>query len=891
MLSLLLSATDFAEGKGCNIECMPENTCPTLNFNPDEIELEFDQFKCSEIQGIVLCTSTLTWVKEGRNPILHAWVVNTREDKEANLQRIVIEDGLSNYGVIELQVLRYLKPVGKELKELEYITRMILEEQEKLQKGEISLEEYQENVQRIRECYSERIGELKTKVEEGRYNTEILEFSPREWPNPGEDLLVRVVTEFELDGKELKLVKERRIRVASDFHEIWFEENHGRGKEEVKLQQAQGFWASGDTHLHSVITCDWYEVGFTFDHIEQAYRGNLDFTFITDHSYDVEDHSCVGDGEGDKCTGDIGCLVPPFICCSSDCFIDSSILCTHQSTFYRMASEDPIDGIDNDLDGLVDEDPEDILVNGKDIVDRDGDVYEFQMLKQECALRSDSEFLMIRGEEISAYDEGCGKGAQHYLALGINGVVDSKSGLLCPDIYAERPTAEEVIQLVQELGGLGFVAHPYETTEWWLPFFDWDWGYKGPSLAISNGVEALNSKFEWNIEYKGVKEFWEKFTRERGYRWTLLGGSDAHACNYLKMVLGSCPDWESLGTSFTVCYLEELTEEQVLSALREGRCFATNGPFLAIWGYDEGSRSPDWKLMSHETLYDYDNSLEIRVRYESDFALGEVKYLKIHWGIIGTNVHGTSTYYPDQEGWDPYSDSVEIEIPWNWSSIVPPGSPPETTVYLYAEIVTEEDPPSQIGEAYIAVTNMLFFQKGICCLEYPKRLSSSSKPETSCQDGEDAEFQFPITNCGNTQVKVDFSISKPPNWDIWMNIQDTDGDGKPDVYLDPGETTTLFVRVSPPFSALPSRTLIGMGLEVQDGICLYDSTLEVSVEEVKGILLSHTYPGRLYEVPLSEEMTQPHHLKLVNCGNVEEEIALRFPPEPGLIAWITDPFG
>ena len=124
---------------------MPENTCPTLNFNPDEIELEFDQFKCSEIQGIVLCTSTLTWVKEGRNPILHAWVVNIREDEEANLKRIVIEDGLSNYGVIEIQALRSLKPVGRELKELEYITRMILEEQEKLQRGEISLKEYQEN--------------------------------------------------------------------------------------------------------------------------------------------------------------------------------------------------------------------------------------------------------------------------------------------------------------------------------------------------------------------------------------------------------------------------------------------------------------------------------------------------------------------------------------------------------------------------------------------------------------------------------------------------------------------------------------------------------------------------------------------------------------------------
>jgi len=116
---------------------------------------------------------------------------------------------------------------------------------------------------------------LQSIVEEGRYNTEILEFSPREWPSPGENLLVRVVAEFELDGKELKLVKERRIRVASDFHKIWFEEN-GRGKE-VKLQQAQGFWAKGDTHLHSVITCDEYEVGISFDHIEQGYRGNLDF--------------------------------------------------------------------------------------------------------------------------------------------------------------------------------------------------------------------------------------------------------------------------------------------------------------------------------------------------------------------------------------------------------------------------------------------------------------------------------------------------------------------------------------------------------------------------------------------------------------------------------------
>jgi len=413
-------------------------------------------------------------------------------------------------------------------------------------------------------------------------------------------------------------------------------------------------------------------------------------------------------------------------------------------------------------------------------VDRDGDVYEFQMLKQECALRSDSEFLMIRGEEISARDyelcnpiTGC-IGADHYLGLGINGVIDSQR-VFGADWWPDRPTPEEAIHWVNELGGLGFVAHPMGEPADPLPISIWDFYYTGPELANSSGVEALNSKFEWDTDYRGVKEFWEKYTRERGYRWTLIGGSDAH--KRVDMARANPPELESLGTSYTVCYIEELTEEQVMTALKEGRCFATNGPFLAIWGYDEGSCSPDWKLMSHETLYDYDNSLEIRVRYHSDY--GEVEYLKIHWGIIGTNVNGTITYYPDLEGWDPYSDSVEIEILWNWSSIVPPGSPPDTTVYLYAEIVTEEDPPR--GEAYIAVTNMLFFQKGICCLEYPKRLSSSSKPETSCQGGEDAEFQFP-------------SISKPPNWDIWMNIQDTDGDGKPDVCLDTGETEVLSIR-------------------------------------------------------------------------------------------------
>ena len=177
-----------------------------------------------------------------------------------------------------------------------------------------------------------------------------------------------------------------------------------------------------------------------------------------------------------------------------------------------------------------------------------------------------------------------------------------------------------------------------------------------------------------------------------------------------------------------------------------------------------------------------------------------------------------------------------------------------------------------------------------CCLWSTPRLEGKASPRTACSEDESAEFQVSIWNCGLSNSRISVNLNSPIGWRVEIpGLSDQDGDGKLDFQLEAGESRNILVRVTPPPNTPPSRGIIT--LEFTDGPCSSRTILEVSVEEVKGILLSHTYPRRLYEVPLSEEMTQPYHLKLVNCGNVEEEIVLRFSPEPGLIAWITDPFG
>lgn len=374
----------------------------------------------------------------------------------------------------------------------------------------------------------------------------------------------------------------------------------------------------GDTHLHSNHTSDIFETGIQIDQIAPALQQmGINWTFITDHSYDIED-------------------------------------------FASGAGEDPVDGIDNDGDGLTDEDPVDIYYDGVDIIDNDGDVAEFKQLKADAQYYSSPTFKMIRGEEISASVSS--SDAQHYLGLAINGALDSRADLWI-DTFPERPTAEEAISWVKNFTGYGFIAHPKLTAY----NGRYDWEYNGPYLQNVTGVQALNSWYD-STDYAGLL-FWEDNVRENGYRWSLIGGTDAHNLSDLGMVA-------------TVAYIGSLGEPEIVHAINDGHAYTSNGPGLAIWGYDD--QTANWRIMGGKhTLYDTDRILKVFVTYGSDSSLGAVNEIKLNLGFMYTGYETNFTIRPSDDGLNPYSDAFIVDINCQCSA----GDAP----YIWSETVTAND--------------------------------------------------------------------------------------------------------------------------------------------------------------------------------------------------------
>ena len=82
-----------------------------------------------------------------------------------------------------------------------------------------------------------------------------------------------------------------------------------------------------------------------------------------------------------------------------------------------------------------------------------------------------------------------------------------------------------------------------------------------------------------------------------------------------------------------------------------------------------------------------------------------------------------------------------------------------------------------------------------------------------------------------------------------------------------------------------------------NGVCIGNLTLEVEVEEVRGVLVTHVTPKwhygnkRLQERPILEGMTQAYQFQVMNCGNVPESILVGFHQMPGFSLSMTDQFG
>ncbi|MEI6500953.1 MAG: CehA/McbA family metallohydrolase [Armatimonadota bacterium] len=164
-----------------------------------------------------------------------------------------------------------------------------------------------------------------------------------------------------------------------------------------------------------------------------------------------------------------------------------------------------------------------------------------------CAELCAHDFLCLEGLEIGSGRSETG-GNFHIVGLGL------------PVGFAGYPTdhPQATLDALAAAGGLGFIAHPY-----------WSCLVAHDLLGLKNclGIELINYGCEIEIG-KGVSTVhWEDLL-VRGERYLGLGVDDGHRCG-----------WDFYG-GFTMIRAAELTREAVLTALRAGHCYASQGPLI-----------------------------------------------------------------------------------------------------------------------------------------------------------------------------------------------------------------------------------------------------------------------------------------------------------------------
>jgi hypothetical protein len=133
-------------------------------------------------------------------------------------------------------------------------------------------------------------------------------------------------------------------------------------------------------------------------------------------------------------------------------------------------------------------------------------------------------------------------------------------GVGVPGEAASAPTdhPQNTLDRIAELGGIGFIAHPY-----------WSCLVAHDMLGLRNclGIEVINYGCEIEIG-KGISSVHWDDMLVRGEKTLVFGVDDGHRCG-----------WDFYG-GFTMIRAAELTREAIMDALRRGLFYASMGPLI-----------------------------------------------------------------------------------------------------------------------------------------------------------------------------------------------------------------------------------------------------------------------------------------------------------------------
>ncbi|EGL17310.1 CehA/McbA family metallohydrolase [Paenibacillus sp. HGH0039] len=184
---------------------------------------------------------------------------------------------------------------------------------------------------------------------------------------------------------------------------------------------------------------------------------------------------------------------------------------------------------------------------------------------------SHDRLLALPGMEVTAFQG-------HWNVLGITDwlpLYDEDGTLTMEDAEGMN----RIIAAAREQGAVCSLNHPY--------LAPWDWRFGRTELSLFHAIEIWNDPtYEGNAEAaERALMLWDACWA-RGLRLAGIGGSDTHLLPHESYMEGGPPSMA--GDPATYVYCDELSEVQLLDAVKKGRCIVTRGPQLEPCIYSGG---------------------------------------------------------------------------------------------------------------------------------------------------------------------------------------------------------------------------------------------------------------------------------------------------------------
>ncbi|MFQ5492353.1 MAG: hypothetical protein ACE5GE_16710, partial [Phycisphaerae bacterium] len=252
---------------------------------------------------------------------------------------------------------------------------------------------------------------------------------------------------------------------------------------------------------------------------------------------------------------------------------------------------------------------------------------------QAVAYTAQNPLFALYGQEMGAGQTGLLSLPSHYLAYpfagGTTGYLDNPSSGLVFGLANCEPE-QVIIDRVNAAGGFGFIAHPFDSGS--LAFAEWNFG---------NGATGWSGLEIWSDTAGQIKTTDDQALS----KWhDLLNTIPAPQMG----VLSNRPDFPNafpvglgnsdahqpglIGATFTYAWMPTKSRGEIVSALSEGHCVASNGPLLN--GEVNGARIGEVGL-----LLEGDNDLDVALATTAEFGpVGDYHFTVYINGVIRATV-------------------------------------------------------------------------------------------------------------------------------------------------------------------------------------------------------------------------------------------------------------